>query len=345
VAETSNKNTPPKKKKRPAKADKTPRQANLLPFLLAGLVCLSLAFALGAGAWYVFGKKLKPDVAQVVSEPGPAVVANAPAPEATPTPAATPTPTPEVKIQPEQLLPPPPGTVPVNGGQVELGGGEADNPARKVSVDNFYIAETEVTNEQFLEFVKETKHKAPLTWLAGGVMPPNRGAHPVTGVTFQDAVEFCSWLSQKLGTIARLPTEAEWELAARGPQKFLYPWGNEWKKDAAVWAGNGGKLQPVKKLEAGRAPCGAFDMAGNAWEWTSDNALNDKGKPLIANGKFKKILKGGAAEEAQELISATSRSPNVETGAHRLVGFRFVVERRSPATEAKPSATPTVSVQ
>jgi formylglycine-generating enzyme required for sulfatase activity len=330
--------TPTPRKRRPAPAAKS-RQQGFLPFLIAGLVCITTAFALGTGAWLLFGKRLKPEVTQTVVEPPPENVLLMSAP-ATPTPAPTPepSPTPE-KLQAEELIPPPPGAVEVKGGVAELGGQDPDNPARKVQVADFFIGEAEVTNEQFNEFVAATKHKAPITWLKDGVMPPNRKTYPVTGVTYQDAVDFCAWLSQKLGRIVRLPTEAEWELAARGPQKFLYPWGNEWQPKAAIWAGNGGKLQPVKTIAEGRSPSGAYDMAGNAWEWTSDNALNDKGKTLMSGVKFNKIVKGGAAEEARELISSTSRLAQVENGPHRLVGFRYVVER-SLNNDSGAKATP-----
>ena len=331
MANESEQNRPTEVPKgKPKKTAANSRQPGLLPFVIAGIFCLTTAFALGTGAWWLFGKKLKPDVAQVVAESAPLTIVATPAPEATPeitpTPTVTPTPTPAGKLQPEQLLPPPTGTVAVTGGILEMGGQDANNPARKVPVSDFYIAETEVTNEQYAEFVVATQRKPPLTWLKGGVMPPTRGQYPVTGITFADANEFCQWLSKKLSLKARLPNEAEWEIAARGPQRFLFPWGNEWRKKAAVWTGNGGKLQPVKSIPEGRATCGAYDMAGNAWEWTSDNFLNEKGKPLLAGVKFKKIMKGGAAEESQGMISATSREQQVENGAHRLVGFRFVIE-------------------
>lgn len=267
-------------------------QPGLMPFILAGLICLTLAFAMGTGAWWLFGKKLKPDKSPVNPPATPMPVSAVPSPlpseASTASPTVAPAVTADKNLPAESIISPPPGTVAVTGGVFELGGQDLDNPARKVPLADFFIAETEVTNEQYQEFIVAAKYKTPLTWLKGGTIPLGRGQFPVTGITFQDAVEFCNWLAQKLGAKVRLPSEAEWELAARGSQHFLYPWGNDWRSKAAVWAQNGGKLQPVKSLPEGRAECGAFDMAGNAWEWTSDNALNDKGKPLLAGGKTQK---------------------------------------------------------
>ena len=152
---------------------------------------------------------------------------------------------------------------------VELGGTDSTVPAQKVAVDPFFISETEVTNHQYQEFLKETNHRAPGGW-KNGDFPPGAANEPVTAVTWQDAVDYCQWLSTKVGATVRLPLEAEWELAARGPQGLKYPWGNEWDDRAAASENKHGFVHAVKSYPAGRSPCGAYDMAGNVWEWVAD---------------------------------------------------------------------------
>ena len=206
---------------------------------------------------------------------------------------------------------------------LELGGTDSTVPAQRVAVDSFFISETEVTNHQYQEFIKETNHKAPVSW-KNGDFPLGAANEPVTGVTWQDAVDYCQWLSTKIGATVRLPAEAEWELAARGPQGLKYPWGNEWDDRAAASETKHGFVHAVKSYPAGRSPCGAYDMAGNVWEWVSD-VRSSEAKITSAEESKTGVIKGGAANEHQTLISAASRNliPKDYSGA--FLGFRYVV--------------------
>ena len=102
-----------------------------------------------------------------------------------------------------------------------------------------------------------------------GRFPAGKEDHPVVNVSWKDAVAFCRWLSQASGKTIRLPTEAEWEKAARGDDGRIYPWGDEPPtKELCNFSNNVGDTTPVGQYPAGASLCGALDMAGNVWEWT-----------------------------------------------------------------------------
>jgi formylglycine-generating enzyme required for sulfatase activity len=175
--------------------------------------------------------------------------------------------------------------------------GEADErPAHRVLLDEFCIGVYPVTNDQYAEFVRDAKHRlpavrqlprivtgdqeqgfrdlaSPYIWRSGDP-PGDRGNHPVTLVTFEDATAYCAWLAQKTSLPVRLPTEAEWERAARGGTDGLaYPWGNNLDPLRANYLAD----QAAKQLR-GTQPVGSFaannyslfDVTGNVWEWVSD---------------------------------------------------------------------------
>jgi formylglycine-generating enzyme required for sulfatase activity len=215
--------------------------------------------------------------------------------------------------------------VAVAGALVELGGTDDQNPARKVSVEPFYISETEVTNQQYQEFVKETSYKPPPSWKENE-FPPGAANEPVTGVTWQAALDYCQWLAKKTGTAVRLPSEAEWELAARGPENLKYPWGNDWDDRAAASENKSGFVHAVKSYPQGRASCGAYDMAGNVWEWVADE-LDASGKIATGADSHFRLIKGGAANEHRSLITATSRNVIPKDYSGVFVGFRYVVAK------------------
>jgi serine/threonine-protein kinase len=289
------------------------RTSRFVPFLVAISVCGISSVILGFSAWYLFGKSPGPaqknapavQAATTIAEPANSTASAEPTKDAAPT-----------------ANVPPQGTVFVAGGMLELGGTDPTVPAQKVAVEPFFIGETEVTNEQYQAFVKETSHKAPSGW-ANGDFPAGAANEPVTGVTYQDAVDYCQWLSTKMGATVRLPTEAEWELAARGSQGLKYPWGNDWDDRAAASENKRGFVHAVKSYPAGRSPCGAYDMAGNVWEWVGD----PDGKTTSEEGAKSRVIKGGAANEQQLLISATSRNLIPKDYAGAFLGFRYVVVR------------------
>ncbi|HXV44695.1 MAG TPA: SUMF1/EgtB/PvdO family nonheme iron enzyme, partial [Anaerolineae bacterium] len=102
-----------------------------------------------------------------------------------------------------------------------------EQPQHRVHISEFYIGKYPLTNEQYATFIKATKHRGPNHW-KGGKIPSGKENHPVVNVSWDDIVAFCEWLSRESGRTCRLPTEAEWEKAARGTDGLIFPWGNEW---------------------------------------------------------------------------------------------------------------------
>ena len=156
----------------------------------------------------------------------------------------------------------------VPSGSFEMGrndGDEYERPAHAVSVKAFYLGAHEVTCEQYAKFVTETGYAPPPTW-PGGRYDPAGARLPVTGVSWADAQAYARWAG------LRLPTEDEWEFAARGTDGRLYPWGNGWQPNAANAAqSSAGRMVAVGSFTSGASPFGALDMVGNAWEWTSSS--------------------------------------------------------------------------
>jgi formylglycine-generating enzyme required for sulfatase activity len=301
----------------------TPRTAvsdapsRLVPLTIAGLVCFILALALGYGGWYLFGThadETPRERSEVVETPGVAQ-------EAAQTAVAEPPAAPAVVLAPA-------GEVAGAGGEVTLGGEETGEPVRRAFVAPFSIGETEVINEHYREFVKETKHRAPAHW-NGDEFPPGTANEPVRDVSWQDAVDYCEWLSRKIGATVRLPTEAEWELAARGTERLKYPWGNEWNPRAVASQESKGRITAVKSYPEGKSPSGAYDMAGNVWEWTADEALDENSQPKVVNGVAQRVIKGGSADEPREFITAFSRYMRAADKPSRTLGFRYVVVREA----------------
>jgi formylglycine-generating enzyme required for sulfatase activity len=174
---------------------------------------------------------------------------------------------------------PPLGMVLVTGGSFEMGSIDHANaqPIRQVQVDAFWIDETEVTVEAYAACVDDGTCNAPRSSIDCNWMVAGRDAHPVNCVTWLEAYTYCAWVG---GGSRRLPTEAEWEKAARGTDARTYPWGDVpdascshvvMDDAAAGGAGCGNdSTMPVGSKMLGNSPYGARDMAGNTWEWVAD---------------------------------------------------------------------------
>ena len=305
------------------RADASPPTSRLLPLTIACAICFIIALILGYGGWYLFGthnRRASGNVVEIQQTP----------PAQSETTTSTPAP-----VEPQATIVAPAGELPVTEGEVVLGGGDTDLPLRREFVEAFAIAETEVTNEQYREFVQASGHKAPAGW-KDNEFPPGSALEPVAGVTWQDAVDYCKWLSEKTGATVRLPTEAEWERAARGKDNFKYPWGNEWDERAADSKEKKGHVRAVKSYPAGKSPFGAYDMAGNVWEWVADEARDKDGNPIVKEGVAWRISKGGAASEAAAFVSAISREEVPADTSHPMLGFRYVILRPPVKAEQKP---------
>jgi formylglycine-generating enzyme required for sulfatase activity len=145
---------------------------------------------------------------------------------------------------------------------------EWERPQHALYLPDYYLAKTPVTNAQYAAFVQATGHRGPKYW-TGGNPPAGKESHPVVNVSWDDAMAYCNWLSKVTGKSYCLPSEAEWEKAARGTDGQVWPWGNEWDAQRCN-SSEGGKWDttPVGAYPQGASPYGVLDMVGNAWEWT-----------------------------------------------------------------------------
>lgn len=138
----------------------------------------------------------------------------------------------------------------------------SNQPQHKVYLDAYRLQRTEVTRQDYASFISATAYHAP-----GWDGPPGASQQllPVVGVRWRDADAYCQWKG------FRLPSEAEWEKAARGADGRRYPWGDEWDSQKANTAQDGpGQLAPVGSYPKGASPFGLLDMSGNAAEWVAD---------------------------------------------------------------------------
>ena len=196
-----------------------------------------------------------------------------------------------------------------------------ERPERKVTLPDFYIDRTEVTNKSYKEFVDATKHEPPPDWVNGAYTgSPDK---PVVYVNWADASAYCEWKGR------RLPTEQEWEKAARGTDGRRFPWGNDFDLKKVNTMGEYQGTTPVGTFQEGKSPYGALDMAGNVQEWTADwykaypgSDYNDKDY----GEKFKVIRGGGwggmGHYTLQVYVRAAFRNMAPPEGRYNDVGFR-----------------------
>ena len=195
-------------------------------------------------------------------------------------------------------------------------------PAALLELPAYAIGRTPVTNAQYAAFVTATSHRAPAHW--EGHTPPARLAHhPITYVDWHDAVAFCEWAR------VRLPTEAEWEKAARGDGRS-FPWGADEPDPTRAWFNQLSEptgTQAVGERLAGASPYGALDMAGNVWEWIAslhwpypyrrDDGREDRDAP------GQRVLRGGSFRSAHErYLRCAFRSRSYPARRRDHIGFR-----------------------
>jgi formylglycine-generating enzyme required for sulfatase activity len=167
-----------------------------------------------------------------------------------------------------------------------------EGPEHTVYLDGYYIDKYEVTNLQYERFVKATGYPKPVHWFTG-TYPKGKAYHPVIYVDWFNAKAYCEWAGK------RLPTESEWEKAARGTDAREFPWGNEFSEEMGNVPDLGmGSTMPVGSFEKGKSPYGLYDMTGNVWEWTEDwykpYAGSADADTNVFYGEKNKILKGGS---------------------------------------------------
>ncbi len=270
----------------------------------------------------------------------------------------------------EELLP---RFVEVPAGTFQMGstdGADDERPVRTVSLSSFCLSAYPVTNAQYAEFVRHTGHHAPdvrdlpsfvspsneatfrelsspYVW-RGGDLPKDRGLHPVTLVTYADAVAYCVWLGTRLGRAVRLPSEAEWERAARGGiDGRRYPWGDEIDPSRSNFLPDVG----LKRMRGTRPvgtfppnPFGLHDLSGNVWEWVADwyaaDAYTDPDtdNPSGPVSGSMRLLRGGSwvTHDVQQLRCAYRHKVPPDTYAYS-IGFR-VAYTVSPDDQASDDA-------
>ncbi len=214
----------------------------------------------------------------------------------------------------------PDGMVEVAGGTYTLG---LDKPETNVAetfttsaeLQAFHIDATEVTNADYKSFVDQTGAEPPSGWRAGAY-PEDKAEHPVQGVSFAWASAYCSALSK------RLPTESEWEATARGTEARVWPWGDDVTAVALPSEGT----YPVGSIPGNVSPFGAFDMAGNVWEWVSDSYDSRVGED-------ERVLRGGQNGFLRKTVTRMPVNP-VGSSALSIAGFRCAASTVDPAIVA-----------
>ncbi len=192
-------------------------------------------------------------------------------------------------------------------------------PPHEVRLPAYTIDRYEVTVAQYVAFVAATGWRLPGNW--DGPVPSLPGNLPVTHVAWPDAAAYCEWAGK------RLPTEAEWERAARGDDGRRYPWGDEWDPGRAAVAVDSGPV-PVGSFPEGASPYGVLDMAGNVHEWVADYygagyyAVSPGDDPVGPEDHGNRVLRGGSWSSPSEWATTTFRdSSHSDVGDDRF-GFR-----------------------
>jgi formylglycine-generating enzyme required for sulfatase activity len=165
-----------------------------------------------------------------------------------------------------------------------------NQPQHTVFLPEYRIDKYPVTHAEFAKFVAVTQHRPPLDW-ADGSIPDGKTLYPVTMVTWNDAVDYCKWNEK------HLPTEAEWEKAARGTDGRRWPWGNQMDANRLNTYYHVGSSNEVMTYKSGVSPYGVFDMAGNVSEWTASDFLPYAGSAEMAGTFQPKKVQATTADD------------------------------------------------
>jgi formylglycine-generating enzyme required for sulfatase activity len=224
-------------------------------------------------------------------------------------------------------------------GDIQGGGDSDEKPVHRVSVDSFAMGKYEVTVGDFRKFVNDANYKTDAEklgscWTYDNGWKDVKGAnwrntkfsqndnHPVVCVSWNDATAYTKWLSNQTGKEYRLPTEAEWEYAARAGTDTKYWWGNDIDKSKANYNNNIKKTSPVGNYKSNQF--GLYDTSGNVWEWTCSewgNPYNGNEKQCVTTG-IRFVLRGGSWYRGPRDLRSAFRSRNEPTGRNVFYGFR-----------------------
>jgi formylglycine-generating enzyme required for sulfatase activity len=218
-----------------------------------------------------------------------------------------------------------------------------ETPQHEVNLPAYRIGQYPVTNEQYAEFIRQTRRLvAPETGWEGLTPPADQLKYPVMGVTWHEALAYCDWLSQQTSRLYALPSEAEWEKAARGTDGRLYPWGNDWEAGRCNHGGD--QTTPVDAYPP-QSESGCYDMVGNVREWTSSlwgekrlepdshfryPWVNDRRRDdLTAPNHIYRVYRGGAFSDRITQLRCSARNgyaPDKPGPPYKRHGFRVVLK-------------------
>ena len=207
-----------------------------------------------------------------------------------------------------------------------MNGLEDERPRHQVFLDAYALDVYEVTTARYAKFLTATARPLPPFWEQVNLQI--HGDHPVIGVDWHDADAYCRWADK------RLPTEAEWERAARGDDERPYPWGKQAPTPSVANFALGARfsytqvLMPVGYYERGKSPYGIYDLAGNVWEWVQDwydggyyAGSPEKNPQGPETGEFK-VLRGGSWSELPKYLLAYGRFNLPPATKNSFTGFR-----------------------
>jgi len=233
-----------------------------------------------------------------------------------------------------------PGLIYIPPGKFVMGSREADphafeveKPAHRINLEEYWIGRYPVTREAYRMFLLANLQYSPPYGWDGLDFPSGTEKHPVTGVSWIYCIAYCRWLSQNTGHNYMLPSEAEWEKAARGEDEFRYPWGNQWDPNRCNTVEQRiNTTIPVGEYSPyGDSPYGCGDMAGNVWEWTRSIFIDypydtvDGREQLKLAVKSEIAVRGGAFNSKSRQVRSTCRDRAFPGYGNRAYGFRIVV--------------------
>ncbi len=291
-----------------------PKKSAFSPLMMTiiGISGLFLLTVIGIGAGYMtgfFGGGNNVDI-----------------PNTAQTPKKSPDATPVEKVQPEMVK--------IKGGKFMMGRNDGDpfeKPAHSVEVTDFSMDKHEVTNAEFYQFVTENSYAFKSDDWIDGKPPTAKEKFPVRFVNIEDINKFIEWRSKRDGATYQIPSEAQWEYAARnGAKATLYPWGNDFREECGVLGKAIAEVEAVGSKACGANEAGVFDLIGNVFEWTRSEAKAYPGNSLEPNckaGKTCLIVRGGSAyRDARGKLSetATFRLHLPNDIRDNRIGFRLV---------------------
>lgn len=211
-----------------------------------------------------------------------------------------------------------------------------EKPAHEITLNSYYISKYEVTNEDYYKFTKETDYQIPLGWdKVTKSFLDGTAKLPVNQISWEDALAYCKWRKEKENIDFRLPTEAEWEYAAKGNTDILFPWGDDWDPSFVYGAKPADRIKNPSSIEvppnnsSDRSPFGIFAMSGNVAEWTSSKFDAYPGsayeKKVTPKDRECIVVKGGSFNASPTDLRVTSRAWYEPNKKDSNIGFRLAI--------------------